>query len=286
MKIIVCIKQVPDTTEIKIDPIKGTLMRDGVPSILNPDDANALEAALAIKDEYPDTEVDVLSMGPEQASYALRECLAMGADNAYLLSSRAFGGADTCSTSTTLAYGVKKIGDYDFIFAGRQAIDGDTAQVGPQVAEKLALPQVTYAEEIQGCDGKIVTIKRRLERGIEVVTCPVPCVVTVNGSAAPCRPRNARFVMKYKNAKGTQEAQDANEDYFALVNERPYLKLTEWSVNDVQSNPEDLGLSGSPTKVKNIESVVFQAKEAKVLSGTDAELDAMMKELITNHTIG
>ena len=158
--------------------------------------------------------------------------------------------------------------------------------MGPQVAEKLALPQVTYAEEIQGCDGKIVTIKRRLERGIEVVTCPVPCVVTVNGSAAPCRPRNARFVMKYKNAKGTQEAQDANEDYFALVNERPYLKLTEWSVNDVQSNPEDLGLSGSPTKVKNIESVVFQAKEAKVLSGTDAELDAMMKELITNHTIG
>ena len=116
---------------------------------------------------------------------------------------------------------------------------------------------------------------------------PAPaCVVTVNGSAAPCRPRNARFVMKYKNAKGTQEAQDANEDYFALVNERPYLKLTEWSVNDIQSNPEDLGLSGSPTKVKNIENVVFQAKEAKVLSGTDAELDAMMKELITNHTIG
>ena len=114
----------------------------------------------------------------------------------------------------------------------------------------------------------------------------MPCVVTVNGSAALCRPRNARFVMKYKNAKGTQEAQDANEDYFALVNERPYLKLTEWSVNDIQSSPEDLGLSGSPTKVKNIESVVFQAKEAKVLSGTDAELDAMMKELITNHTIG
>ena len=158
--------------------------------------------------------------------------------------------------------------------------------MGPQVAEKLALPQVTYAEEIQGCDGKIVTIKRRLERGIEVVTCPMPCVVTVNGSAAACRPRNARFVMKYKNAKGTQEAQDANEDYFALVNERPYLKLTEWSVNDIQSNPEDLGLIGSPTKVKNIESVVFQAKEAKVLTGTDAELDAMMKELITNHTIG
>ena len=117
MKIIVCIKQVPDTTEIRIDPVKGTLMRDGVPSILNPDDANALEAALQIKDEYPGTVVDVVTMGPQQASYALRECLAMGADDAYLLSSRAFGGADTCSTSTTLAYGIKKIGDYDFIFA-------------------------------------------------------------------------------------------------------------------------------------------------------------------------
>ena len=154
MKIIVCIKQVPDTTEIRIDPVKGTLMRDGVPSILNPDDANALEAALQIKDEYPGTVVDVVTMGPQQASYALRECLAMGADDAYLLSSRAFGGADTCSTSTTLAYGIKKIGDYDFIFAGRQAIDGDTAQVGPQLAQRLGLPAGHLCAEHQRDPGE------------------------------------------------------------------------------------------------------------------------------------
>ena len=129
-------------------------------------------------------------------------------------------------------------------------------------------------------------MKRRLERGIEVVECPVPCVVTVNGSAAPCRPRNARFVMKYKYARATQELQDADEDYTNLLNERPYLKITEWSVNNITCEPQELGLSGSPTKVKNIENVVFQAKEAKILEPTDEAIDAMMKELIVNHTIG
>ena len=284
MKIVVCVKQVPDTKGgVKFNP-DGTLDRSAMLAIMNPDDKAGLEAALRLKDQYG-AEVTVVTMGLPKAEEVLREAMAMGADNGVLVTDRVLGGADTWATSQTIAGALRNL-DYDLIITGRQAIDGDTAQVGPQVAEKLALPQVTYAEEIQGCDGKIVTIKRRLERGIEVATCPMPCVVTVNGSAAPCRPRNARFVMKYKNAKGTQEAQDANEDYFALVNERPYLKLTEWSVNDIQSNPTDLGLSGSPTKVKNIESVVFQAKEAKVLSGTDAELDAMMKELITNHTIG
>ena len=147
MKILVCVKQVPDTNEVKIDPVKGTLIRDGVPSILNPDDANALEAALQIKDQYPETVVAVLTMGPPQASYMLRECLAMGADQAYLLSDRAFGGADTCATSETIAAGIRKIGDVDVIFAGRQAIDGDTAQVGPQVAQRLGLPVVTYVQD-------------------------------------------------------------------------------------------------------------------------------------------
>ena len=146
MKIIVCAKQVPDTNEVKIDPVKGTLIRDGVPSILNPDDANALEAALQVKDANPDVTISVVSMGPPQACYMLRECLAMGADDAYLLSSRAFGGADTCATSTTLAAGIRKVGDYDIIFAGRQAIDGDTAQVGPQTARRLGVPVVTYVQ--------------------------------------------------------------------------------------------------------------------------------------------
>ena len=274
LKIVVLAKQVPDTRNVGKDAMKadGTVNRAALPAIFNPEDLNALEQALRLKDTIEGTTVHVLTMGPGRAAEIIREAMYRGADGGYLLSDRAFAGSDTLATSYALSCALRNL-EYDLIICGRQAIDGDTAQVGPQVAEKLALPQVTYAEEIQGCDGKIVTIKRRLERGIEVATCPMPCVVTVNGSAAPCRPRNARFVMKYKNAKGTQEAQDANEDYFALV-------------NDIQSNPEDLGLSGSPTKVKNIESVVFQAKEAKVLSGTDAELDAMMKELITNHTIG
>ena len=144
MKILVCVKQVPDTNEVKIDPVKGTLIRDGVPSILNPDDANALEAALQLKDKDPSVKVAVITMGPPQANYMLRECLAMGADEAYLLSDRAFGGADTCATSTTIAAGIRKVGDADVIFAGRQAIDGDTAQVGPQVAQRLGVPVVTY----------------------------------------------------------------------------------------------------------------------------------------------
>ncbi|MDR1217107.1 MAG: electron transfer flavoprotein subunit beta/FixA family protein, partial [Oscillospiraceae bacterium] len=147
MKIIVCAKQVPDTNEVKIDPVKGTLIREGVPSILNPDDANALEEALALKEKYPGTTVSVVSMGPPQASYMLRECLALGADDAYLLSSRAFGGADTCATSTTIAAGIRKIGGYDIILAGRQAIDGDTAQVGPQTAQRLGIPSVTYVQK-------------------------------------------------------------------------------------------------------------------------------------------
>lgn len=162
MKILVCVKQVPDTNEVKIDPVKGTLIRDGVPSILNPDDANALEAALQMKDKDQDVTVAVLTMGPPQAMYMLRECLAMGADEAYLLSDRAFGGADTCATSTTIAAGIKKVGGVDIIFAGRQAIDGDTAQVGPQVAERLGLPVVTYVQKIEAMGENTVTVQRQL----------------------------------------------------------------------------------------------------------------------------
>ena len=177
MKILVCVKQVPDTNEVKIDPVKGTLIRDGVPSILNPDDANALEAALQLKDKDQTVQIAVLTMGPPQATYMLRECLAMGADEAYLLSDRAFGGADTCATSTTIAAGIKKVGGVDVIFAGRQAIDGDTAQVGPQVAQRLGVPVVTYVQDIQMGDGK-VTVQRQMEDGYEVIEVQTPCLLT------------------------------------------------------------------------------------------------------------
>ena len=163
MNIVVCIKQVPDTNEVRIDPVKGTLIRDGVPSIMNPDDKAALEFALAIKDKTPDAHVDVVSMGPPQAEAILHEALAMGADDAFLVTDRAFGGADTWATSSTIAGAVSKI-DYDLIICGRQAIDGDTAQVGPQIAEKLHLPQITYAAEITK-NGDEVTVKRMLEDG-------------------------------------------------------------------------------------------------------------------------
>jgi len=287
LKIVVLAKQVPDTRNVGKDAMKadGTVNRAALPAIFNPEDLNALEQALRLKDKFEGTTLHVLTMGPGRAAEIVREAMYRGADGGYLLSDRAFAGADTLATSYALSCALRNL-EYDLIICGRQAIDGDTAQVGPQVAEKLNLPQVTYVEAIQSCDGEKIVAKRRLERGVELVECPIPAVVTVNGSAAPCRPRNARFVMKYKYAKATQESQDAGEDYFSLVNERPYLKLPEWSVNDITCDVKDLGLSGSPTKVKNIENVVFQAKEAKVLSGTDVEIDAMMKELITNHTIG
>lgn len=287
LKIVVLAKQVPDTRNVGKDAMKadGTVNRAALPAIFNPEDLNALEQALRLKDKVAGSTVHILTMGPGRAAEIIREAMYRGADGGYLLSDRAFAGSDTLATSYALACALKNL-DADLLVCGRQAIDGDTAQVGPQVAEKLGLPQVTYAEEIQDITDEKITVKRRLERGIEVVECPVPCVVTVNGSAAPCRPRNARFVTKYKYARAAQELQDADEDYLNLLQERPYLKITEWSVNDITCNPEDLGLSGSPTKVKNIENVVFQAKEAKVLDASDEAIDAMMKELIVNHTIG
>lgn len=287
LKIVVLAKQVPDTRNVGKDAMKadGTVNRAALPAIFNPEDLNALEQALRLKDKVEGTTVHILTMGPGRAAEIIREAMFRGADGGYLLSDRAFAGSDTLATSYALACALRNL-EADLLICGRQAIDGDTAQVGPQVAEKLGLPQVTYAEDILDCTDQKITIKRRLERGVEVVECPVPCVVTVNGSAAPCRPRNARFVMKYKYARAAQEMQDADEDYLNLLNERPYLKITEWSVNDIKCEPQELGLSGSPTKVKNIESVVFQAKEAKVLAPNDADIDAMMKELIVNHTIG
>lgn len=177
MKIIVCAKQVPNTNEVKIDPVKGTLIRDGVESILNPDDANALEAALTLKDHLENCTVTVVSMGPAQADDMLRECLAMGADDAVLICGREFAGADTWSTANTIATAIRYLGDFDLVFAGRQAIDGDTAQVGPQIAERLGIPQITYVEDCQ-ISGNTVTVRRQLEDGYQIVQTQMPCLLT------------------------------------------------------------------------------------------------------------
>ncbi len=288
LKIIVLAKQVPDTRNVGKDAMKadGTVNRAALPAIFNPEDLNALEQALQIKDRIPGSKVTVLTMGPGRAADIIREGLFRGADDGILLSDRAFAGSDTLATSYALSQAIKKMENFDLIVAGRQAIDGDPAQVGPQVAEKLGLPQLTYVEELMEITEKHATVKRRLERGVEISSCPLPLLLTVNGSAADCRARNARLLMKYKHAKTVSEIQNANEDYLHLYNDRPYLTITEWSVNDIETDQGQLGLSGSPTKVKKIDNVILQAKESKVISSSDEDIEALMQELIESHTIG
>ena len=289
LRIIVLAKQVPDTRNVGKDAMtaEGTVNRSALPAIFNPEDLNALEQALRLKDAHPGSTVTVLTMGPGRAAEIIREGLYRGADNGYLPTDRAFAGADTLATSYALATAIRKIGDYDLIVGGRQAIDGDTAQVGPQVAEKLGLPQVTYAEEVLNVDesARRITVKRHIDGGVETVEAPLPVVLTVNGSAAPCRPRNAKLVMKYKYALGKQE-RPAEVAHAELYEKRPYLNIQEWSVADVEGDLSQCGLAGSPTKVKAIQNIVFQAKESKTLSGSDADVEGLMVELLANHTIG
>lgn len=288
LKIVVLAKQVPDTRNVGKDAMKadGTVNRGALPAIFNPEDLNALEQALRLKDRYAGSTVTVLTMGPVRAAEVLREGMYRGADKGYLLTDRKFAGSDTLATSYALAKAIAKIGDYDLIIAGRQAIDGDTAQVGPQIAQKLGIPQVTYAEAIEDVTNEHITIKRRLEGGIEIVQAQRPVLITVHSSAPPCRARNAKFLMKYKHARTATELQNAAEDYIQLQHNRPYLTIEEWSVADVEADVKMLGLSGSPTKVKKIENVVLQSKETKVLANTDDDMDGLMKELIENHTLG
>ena len=225
MRIAVCVKQVPDTNEIRINPETGTLIRDGVPSILNNDDANALEQALQIKDAQPDTEVVVITMGPAQAKEMLQECLAMGADDAILLSDRALGGSDTWATSNALAAGLRKAGPFDLIFAGRQAIDGDTAQVGPQIAEKLGVPQITYMKEFT-LEGDQVTVKRALEDGYELLRTKLPCVLTAIKELNTPR---------YMSVPGILKAVKAD--------------IKVWTADDIGVDKTVVGLKASPTNV-------------------------------------
>lgn len=287
LNIIVMAKQVPDTRNVGKDAMKedGTINRAALPAIFNPEDLNALEQALRLKDKYPGTKVTILTMGPARAAEIIREGMYRGADNGIVLSDRAFAGADTLATSYALATAVKKIGDFDLILGGRQAIDGDTAQVGPQVAEKLALPQVTYAEEIIDAENGHATVLRRIESGVETVKVPMPAVITVNGSAAPCRPRNARNVQKYKYAAVPSEAAN-DERRQKLMAEREWLNIGEWNAASVDADLNQCGLAGSPTKVKHIENVVFTAKDARHVENTDADIEVLMQELIANHTIG
>ncbi len=226
MNIVVCVKQVPDTNEVKIDPVTHTMVRDGVPSILNPEDGNALEEALRIKDQCPDIHVTALTMGPPQARAVLRECLAMGADEAILLTDRAFAGADTWSTANAIASAIRAIGQVDLVLVGRQAIDGDTAQVGPQIAERLDIPQVTYVRKLIVEEDGSLTVERRLERGYEVIQARPPVLLSaVKELNTP----------RYLSILGICKAYEKD--------------ITQWSIQDIDITPDETGLAASPTKV-------------------------------------
>ena len=287
-KIIVLAKQVPDTRNVGKDAMKanGTVNRAALPAVFNPEDLKALEQALRIKDDNPGSTVTILTMGPGRAAEIIREGLYRGADDGILITDRKFAGSDTLATSYAISLAIKKLAPYDIIMSGRQAIDGDTAQVGPQAAEKIGIPQITYCEEVVSISKKGIQIKRRLERGVETVESAFPVLVTVHGSAPDCRSRNARLLMKYKHAETVTEMQDSTDDYLDLHDKRPYLKIKEWTVDDLNADETWLGLSGSPTKVKKVTNVVFTAKESKILGDKDEEIEDLIKELLENHTIG
>ncbi|MBP3564159.1 MAG: electron transfer flavoprotein beta subunit/FixA family protein [Alistipes sp.] len=288
LKIVVLAKQVPDTRNVGKDAMtaEGTVNRAALPAIFNPEDLNALELALRLKDECVGSTVHILSMGPMRAADIIRDAIFRGADGGYLLTDRKFAGADTLATSYALSCALRQIGA-DVIVAGRQAIDGDTAQVGPQVAEKLGLPQVTYAEQVVQVKESSIVVRRRLERGVEVVESPLPAVITVNASAAEVRPQNALRMMKYKYAMTSSEiASDAESLSAKMAQKHDYLKIVELTAADIECDEQQLGLLGSPTKVKKIENVVFQSKEAKRLEASDEDINSLMVELIASHTLG
>lgn len=261
-KIIVCAKQVPDTNVIKINPKTGTLIRDGVPSILNHDDANALEEALKIKDKYPDTYITVVTMGPPQANDLLFECIAMGADEGVLVSDRAVGGSDTWATSNTLEAAIRKIGDFDLIFAGRQAIDGDTAQVGPQIAEKLDLPQVTYVEEFEIADNlKEITVKRQLEDGYELIKLQTPCMLTA------IKELNTPRYMSMSGIFADKE-------------------MKTWNAKDIEVDLTKVGLEASPTNVFRSFTPAPKGKGVTIEGDTEKEIaDNLLINLKGKHVI-
>ncbi|MBO5614109.1 MAG: electron transfer flavoprotein subunit beta/FixA family protein [Prevotella sp.] len=302
LKIVVLAKQVPDTHNVGPDAMtpEGTINRSALPAVFNPDDLNALEQALRLKDKFPGSTISVVTMGLPKSAEVIREALYRGADEGYVVTDRPLGGADTLATSYTLAQAIKKIAnangnangngngiDVDIIIGGRQAIDGDTAQVGPQIAEKLGLTQVTYAEEIVSLDEKArkVVIKRHIDGGVETVEAPLPLVVTVNGSATPCRPRNAKRVMKYKYATVALE-REGNEKLAAAAEKKPYLDITQWGAADIDCDPKQIGKAGSPTNVKKVENIVFKAKESRTMTGSDEDINSLMQELIKEKIIG
>jgi electron transfer flavoprotein beta subunit len=292
---IVLVKQVPDTRSVtgEVMTAEGTMNRSALPAVFNPEDLNALEMALQVKEQYGG-QVTVLSMGPLQAAEVLRAALYRGADHVILLSDRKFAGADTQATSYTLSRAIAKVGAFDLVFCGRQAIDGDTAQVGPQVAEKLGLPQITYAAGILGLQGNDIIAQRAFDLGAELVKCRLPCLLTVVGSANRSRPPSARKRIEYKLAAIPSElpgllqkwpefdSQEALDQYLAEHN----LKITVWTAADLDLDETQIGLAGSPTQVYKVNYVVLEAAESKEVPPTAEGIHALIEELVREYVVG
>ncbi|MFW5747464.1 MAG: electron transfer flavoprotein subunit beta/FixA family protein [Spirochaetota bacterium] len=289
LNLVVLVKQVPDTQRITGEAMRedGTVNRMALPAIFNPEDLHALEAALSIKDTHPETRVSVLTMGPPPAVQVLKESLYRGADFVALVSDRKFAAADTLATSYALKCAIEKLGPYDMVLCGRQAIDGDTAQVGPQTAEKLGINQITCVSDIEKLDvkKKEITARRSIEGGYEIVKSKLPVLLTITDEGFYPRPPSAVKVLTYKDASAQQqEAYD--ESYLNTDSARDENIIAQWDVNTIGANPDQCGLSGSPTKVKKIESVVLVSTETKMVENTDEGVANMVHELIADHTIG
>jgi electron transfer flavoprotein beta subunit len=292
---VVLVKQVPDTHNVTGDVMTkdGTMNRNALPAIFNPEDLNALEMALQIK-EQTRGKVTVITMGPPKAAAILRESLFRGADDVVLLTDRKFAGADTLATSYALMCAIKKVGDYDLVLAGRQAIDGDTAQVGPQTAEKLGIPQITYAERIVDLNSTHVTVERALDSGSEMVRCKMPVLMTVVGSANTPRPANVRRQMEYKLASTPLEyaavrkqwpefeTDEAFEAYLVKRN----LRIPVWSADDIGATEGSIGLAGSPTQVHKVNFVVLESTESKTVTADQEGIAAMIAELVREYIVG
>ncbi len=299
---IVCVKQVPDTANVTAEAMKedGTVNRAALPAIFNPDDLHALETALRLRDEHGGT-VTVITMGPPKASEVLRECLHRGADRAILLTDYRAAASDTLATSYILSQAVKTIGRYDLVFCGRQAIDGDTAQVGPQCAEKLGIPQVTYLERIVEVCGDVVRIRRNVGHGWEIVEAKLPVLITVMGGANQPRPPGARRMMRLKRARARAELAgqlrgelpDASDEQREVEVQRRVDRLAEqgllieqWGLDDVGAELSRCGLAGSPTKVHRIQAIVLKRKGYSEIPPSEEGVRQLVHELVVDRTLG
>ncbi len=299
---IVCVKQVPDTANITAEAMKedGTVNRAALPAIFNPEDLNALETALEVRDAHGGS-VTVLTMGPPKAAEVLRECLYRGADRAILLTDRRAAASDTLATSYILSQAIRTIGRFDLVFCGRQAIDGDTAQVGPQCAEKLGITQITYLEKVVEMAGDAVTVRRNIGQGYEIVKTKLPVLVTVVDTANHPRPPSARRVMRCKHVRAVGEidgelrsvmpnASDEERGAEAArraeaLRERGLL-IEQWDLDNIGADLQRCGLAGSPTKVQQVQSVVLTADGYRQIDATEKGIRQLIQELVVDRTLG